>query len=282
MSPVMVLTDSTAYLPPDYIASLPIQVTPLTLQWDGESYRDGVDIQPGEFYARLSQSKTLPTTSQISTGEWSKNIQAALAKGYDVLILPISSGISGTYQAAASAAADFPAEQVAVMDTRLVSMALGFQVLAAARLAASGASLAECKQAAEQAYGQIGVYFYVDTLKYLAAGGRINSARRLLGTALNIKPVLAIQDGKIELVTSVRTQRNAIERMLDLVEQGIAGRTPVRISVFHAGASETAGQLMETTRQRFSPVEIIPSEVSPVIGSHVGPGTVSVAFQAGG
>lgn len=282
MSPVMVLTDSTAYLPPDYIASLPIRVTPLTLQWDGESYRDGVDIQPGEFYARLSQSKTLPTTSQISTGEWSKNIQAALAEGYDVLILPISSGISGTYQAAASAAADFPAGRVAVMDTRLVSMALGFQVLAAARLAASGASLAECKQAAEQAYNQIGVYFYVDTLKYLAAGGRINSARRLLGTALNIKPVLAIQDGKIELVTSVRTQRKAIESMLDLVEQGIAGRTPVRISVFHAGAIETAGQLMETTRQRFSPVEIIPSEVSPVIGSHVGPGTVSVAFQAGG
>ncbi len=121
-------------------------------------------------------------------------------------------------------------------------MALSFQVLAAARAAAAGASLAECKQVAEQVYGHIGVYFTVDTLKYLAAGGRINSAKRLLGAALNIKPILEIRDGKIELVTSVISRRKAIERMLDLVEKGIAGRTPGRISVFHA---------METSWPRF-------------------------------
>lgn len=161
-------------------------------------------------------------------------------------------------------------------------MALGFQVLASARAAKAGASLSECTQVAQKAYGQIGVYFTVDTLKFLAAGGRINNAKRLLGTALNIKPVLAICDGKIELVRSVRTHRKAIESMLNLVEEGIAGCSPVRVSVFHAMARETAEQVLETARLRFSPVEFILSEISPVVGTHVGPGTIAVAYQVGG
>jgi len=282
MSSVKIITDSTAYLPPDLVASHPIRVIPLSVNWDGQTYRDGVDIQAAEFYTRLAKSKTLPTTSQIPAGEMEQNIKAVLAEGYDVLVLPISSGISSTYLTAAAVVKTFPQDRVAIIDTKLVSMALGFQVLAAARAAQAGASLAECQAVAEQAYGQIGVYFTVDTLKYLAAGGRINSAKRLLGSALNIKPILEIREGKIELVTSVVSRKKAIASMLDLVEQGIGGRTPVRISVFHALALDTANELMEVCRARFSPVELILSEVSPVVGSHVGPGTVSIAYQAGG
>jgi DegV family protein with EDD domain len=161
-------------------------------------------------------------------------------------------------------------------------MALGFQVLAAARAAAAGANLTECKQTAQQAYGHIGVFFTVDTLKYLAAGGRINSAKRLLGAALDIKPILEIRDGKIELVNSVRTRNKAIDRMLQMVEKEIGGRSPVRISVFHALAPETAEELLETARLRFSPIEYFLSEISPVVGSHVGPSTVAIAYHAGG
>ena len=221
MNSVMIVTDSSAYLPMELVANQPIRVTPLTLNWDGRTYRDGVDILATEFYSRLSKSSSLPTTSQISSGEFERIISDLLAADYDVLLLPISSGISSTYQTAACVVKSFPAERVAVLDTKLVSMALGFQVLAAARAAAAGASLSECTQVAQKAYGHIGVYFTVDTLKYLAAGGRINSAKRLLGTALNIKPVLTICDGKIELVGSVRTRRKAIESMLNLVEGGI-------------------------------------------------------------
>ena len=282
MPPVMILTDSTAYLPAALVASHPIRVIPLTLNWDGQSYRDGVDIMATEFYTRLSKSNSLPTTSQVSIGQFEVAIQELMDEGYDVLVLPLSSGISATYQSAAAAVKHFPAERVLALDTRLVSMALSFQVLAAARAAQAGASLLECKQVALQAYEQIGVYFTVNTLKYLAAGGRINSAKRLLGTALNLKPILEIRDGKIELVISVMTHRKALEKMVDLVEEGIHGRTPVRISVFHALAEEAAVELMDVCRERFSPVEIILSEVSPVVGSHVGPGTLSIAFQAGG
>lgn len=281
MAPVIIVTDSSAYLPPELVASHPIRVIPLILNWEKHTYRDGVDIQAAEFYTRLSQSSSQLSTSQISAGEFEKTFNDLLAAGYDVLVLPISSGISSTYQTAAGVAKNFPAERLAVLDTKLVSMALSFQVLAAARAAAAGASLAECKQVAQQAYEHIGVYFTVDTLKYLAAGGRINSAKRLLGAALNIKPILEIRDGKIELVTSVISRRKAIESMLRLVEKGIDGRSPVRISVFHALARESAEDLLETARGRFSPVECILSEVSPVVGSHTGPGTLSIAYQAG-
>ncbi|HNT54078.1 MAG TPA: DegV family protein [Anaerolineaceae bacterium] len=282
MNPVMIVTDSSAYLPAELVEHYSIHVIPLTLNWDGRTYRDGVDMGATEFYARLSQSETLPTTSQISAGEFEKNINMLLAAGYDVLALPISSGISSTYQTAAGVVEQYPRERVALLDTRLVSMALGFQVLAAARAAAAGAGLTECLEAATAAYNQIGVYFTIDTLKYLAAGGRINSAKRLVGTALNLKPILEIRDGKIELVTSVMTRKKSIEALLQLVETGIAGRTPVRISVFHALAIEAAEELLKTARKRFNPVECILSEVSPVVGSHTGPGTLAIAYQVGG
>lgn len=281
MNPVMILTDSTAYLPPDLVASHPIRVEPLTLNWDGKNYRDGVDIGAEEFYMRLAKSSTLPTTSQIAAGEIERVLNELLGQGYDVLMLLISSGISSTYFTAASVAEKYPPDRVAIIDTHLVSMALSFQVLAAARKAMAGASLAECKRTAEQVYSHIGVYFTVDTLKYLAAGGRIGSAKRILGAALMIKPMLEIRKGKIELVESVISRRRAIARLLELVEQGIAGRKPVRISVFHALARDTADYLMAACKERFDPVELILSEVSPVVGSHVGPGTVSIAYQAG-
>lgn len=281
MSKVAILTDSSAYLPQELVSKYPIRVMPLTLNWGEKSFRDGIDIQANEFYQRLSVSKSLPTTSQVAAGEIIAQVKDLLSEGLDVLILPISSGISSTYQTAESVIKDFPTGRVALLDTKLVSMALGFQVLTAARLAATGASLHDCQQAAQAAYNQIGVYFTVDSLKYLAAGGRINTARRLLGTALRVKPILSIQDGKIELVSSVRTRRKAIAAMLDLVEKGIGGRSPVRISVFHAMAEELAKELMDIVKNRFSPIELILAEVSPVVGAHVGPGTISIAYQAG-
>jgi DegV family protein with EDD domain len=281
MNPVMIVTDSTTNLPPELLASYPIRVVPLTLLWDGQIYRDGVDIQAGEFYTRLLKSNSLPSTSQVSAGEFESILAELLGEGYDVLLLPVSSGISSTYQTAAAVVKNLPADRVALLDTQLVAMALSFQVLAAARASAGGANLAECTRIAKQAYEHIGVYFTVDTLKYLAAGGRINSAKRLLGSALNIKPILEIRDGKIELVSSVISRRKAIESMLRLVEVGIAGRSPVRISVFHALAREAAEELMEVVQERFSPVECILAEVSPVIGAHTGPGTLSIAYQAG-
>jgi DegV family protein with EDD domain len=281
MNKVAIVTDSTAYLPQEYVDSLGVTVIPLTVNWDGNSYRDGIDIKPDEFYTRLSKSDTLPTTSQSTVGDYSEIFKSLTEKGFDVLVLPISSGISGSVNSAIQASKMFPKANIEVIDTKLVSMALSFQVLAAARAAKEGASLAECTRIAREAYDHIGVYFVVDTLKYLHAGGRIGGAKRLLGTALRIKPVLMIRDGKIEAVKSVISLNKAIEAMVELVERDIAGRTPVRVSVFHALAEEQAKELLASITKKLGAVESILSYVSPVVGSHVGPGTLSIAYMAG-
>jgi DegV family protein with EDD domain len=281
MAKVAIVTDSSAYLPDHIVSQYPIYVVPLTLNWDGKDYRDGVDIRADAFYQRLATSTSIPTTSQIPVFEFQQIYAKLLSEGFQVLTLPLSSGISGTLHSAKQAQALFPDAPIEVIDTQLVSMALGFQALAAARAAKEGASLKDCAEIACDAYTKIGVYFTVDTLKYLHQGGRIGGAKHLIGTALNIKPVLEIRDGKIELVGSVISQRKAIERMVDLVEAGIGGRTPVRISVFHAGVKEQAQALQDRLTVKFNAVESILSEVSPVVGSHTGQGTIAVAYMAG-
>ena len=281
MKKVAIVTDSTAYLPSNYVEEFGVTVVPLTLQWDGASYRDGVDILPDEFYTRLSDSKTLPTTSQATVNDFTQVYKKLMDEGFDILTLPISSGISGTYDSAIQAKAQLGEVPIEIIDTRLVSMALSFQVLAAARAAKDGASLEECKQIALKAYDHIGVYFVVDTLKYLHAGGRIGGGKRFMGTALNIKPILEIRDGKIEAVKSVISINKALEARVEMVEKDIDQRKPVRVSVFHALAAEKAQELLKTTAARLHADEAILSYVSPVIGCHVGPGTLSIAYMAG-
>jgi len=281
MTPVKIITDSSAGLPASYVQELSIHVLPLTLHFEGKDYRDGVDIQTTDFYTRMAQTDLLATTSQVSEYAFEQSFRQFLDEGYEILALPVSKGISSTMQSALSAQTEFPGAPLEVVDTQLVSMALSFQVLAAARAAAAGASLAECKKIAEDAYSKIGVYFTVDNLKYLAAGGRINSAKRFMGTVLNIKPLLQIRDGKIEAVESVRSSNKAIQRMVQLVERDIAGRTPVRVSVFHALMEDTAKELLDQCTRQFNAVESILAEVSPTIGAHTGPGTISIAYMAG-
>ncbi len=281
MDGVKIITDSTAYIPQSYVDQYGLEVVPLTVNWEEKSYLDGVDIRADEFYTRLKDAVTLPTTNAISVHQFEELYKKLTDEGHSVLVLPISSGISASYNNAITALEHFKDKPVAVLDTRLVSMALTFMVLAAARKAETGASLEEVKAEAVRAYDHIGVYFTVDDLKYLHKGGRIGGAKRLLGSALKIKPILEIRNGKIEAAGSAVTRKKALERIVSLVEDGIAGRSPVRISVFHALDLDTAQYLEEVCRERFSPVEMIPSEVSPVVGSHVGPGTVSIAYMAG-
>lgn len=281
MKQVAIITDSTAYLPQNIVDELGIHVVPLTLHWDDESFRDGVDIQAEAFYERLANSETIPTTSQTPVGEFNRLFKELLDQEYAIFAMLISSGISGTVESAIQAKANFPDAPIEVMDSRFVSMALGFMVMAVARAALEGASLAECKALAEEVYPKIGVYFTVDTLKYLNKGGRINTAKRLLGSALKIKPLMEIRDGKIELVESVRSRRKAVQRMLELVERDVAGREPVRIAIFHAVAEEDSQALMAEAIERFHPIETVSTFVSPVIGTHTGPGTLSIAYMVG-
>jgi DegV family protein with EDD domain len=283
MSKVAVITDSTAYIPVDLLNQYGITVTPQVLIWGDETFQDGVDILPDEFYKRLSTAKVMPTTSQVSIITMKIVFEEILEKGFDVLGIFISSKLSGTIQSAQQALEMLPKakDKIAIIDSESTSMAMGYQVLSAARAAQEGASLEECQKLAEKAKGHTGVLFVVDTLEFLHRGGRIGGAQKFLGTALNLKPILELRDGRVESVDKVRTKGKAYERVLDLLIEKIGGRTPVRLATLHANAESDARTLLDAAVARVEPVETIFAGVSPVIGTHAGPGTVGLAYMAG-
>ncbi|MCI0520703.1 MAG: DegV family protein [Chloroflexi bacterium] len=278
---VAIVTDSTAYIPKDQVESLGITVTPQVLVWGEQTYRDGVDIQPEEFYTRLKKASVMPSTSQATIAAFHQIFTRLLEEDYDVLAVLLSNDLSGTIASALGARDMLPGTPIEIVDSRTTAMAMGFQVLLAARAAQQGASLADCKALAEKATGHVGVVFAVDTLEFLHRGGRIGGGARFLATALNIKPILEVVGGKVEAVERVRTRTKSLHRIVELIEERIAGRTPVHLATLHANAPEEARQVLALAQSRFQVVESVFSEVSPVVGVHAGPGTVGLAFMAG-
>ncbi|MGD0173426.1 MAG: DegV family protein [Anaerolineales bacterium] len=281
MGRVIVVTDSTAYIPSPLILKHGIRVVPLSVVWGNEAFRDGVDMMPTEFYARLKTAKVMPSTSQPSPDEFKKVFGPIVEAGNAVLVVLVSSQISGTVDSAIQAKKSFPGAKIEIVDTLTTAMALGFTTLAAARAVQGGAELAEAAQVARQAVADSGIIFVVDTLEFLRRGGRIGGAAAFLGAALNMKPLLTLHEGKVEALDKVRTKGKAVDRMLDLIEQQIGSRRPLRIGTVQAAAEEEAKALLERAKDRFHPEETIFSEVSPVIGTHVGPGTIGLAYCAG-
>lgn len=281
MRKVAVVTDSTAYIPKDLCQKYNIRVAPQILLWGEQTYYDGVDIQPSEFYERLKTAKVMPSTSQVTPSTFHQIFSELTQEGMDVLAVLIAEPLSGTIASAVQAREMLPGAKIEIVDSWSTAMAMGFQVLAVAKIAQQGASLQECRELAEKARQHVGVVFAVDTLEFLYRGGRIGGASRFLGTALNIKPILELVNGRVEAINKVRTRKKSIEMLLNLAEQRIGGRQPVRLATLHANAAEEARELLELGNQRIGAVELIFSEVSPVIGTHAGPGTVGLAFMFG-
>lgn len=283
MSKVAIVTDSTAYLPDELARKYSIAVLPLSIIWEGVSYRDGVDIQPDEFYRRLQTCKELPTTSQVTTPAMQQAFSTLLDQGHEVLGIFLSGKLSGTFDSAVQGREGLTSgkDKVALVDSRFTTMALGLPVLIAARAAQAGESLAACKQVVEHASDQTGVLFVVETLEFMRRGGRIGGAQAFLGTALNIKPVLGMRDGVIEALQKVRTKRAAVARMIEIVKDRIGDRSPVRLAASHCDAEAEASALLEAASAELNPIETFCRPLSPVIGSHVGPGTVALAYMTG-
>lgn len=281
MSKVAIVTDSTAYIPDDLVQKHQIRVAPQVLVWGNETLRDGVDIQPEEFYTRLEKASIMPTTSQVTIGSFKDVFEELHSQGYDILAILISSKLSGTVDSAVQARDMLPEAHIEIVDSFTTAMALGFIDLLASRAAEEGASLAECKALAERATQHTGIVLAVNTLEFLHRGGRIGGGTRFLGTALNIKPVLEVTGGQIEAVERVRTRKKSLSRIVDLTEERIAGRQPVRLAALHANAPEEARALLEEAKARVGATETVFSQVSPVVGTHAGPGTLGLAFLAG-
>ncbi len=281
MNRIALVTDSTATIPDDLLREYDIRVAPQVVIFGEETLRDGVDITPDQFYVRLSESEVLPTTSQATVGAFKEIFEPLVAEDATILAFLISTGLSGTYQSAMQAKDLFPDARIEIVDSATAAMALGFQVLGAARAIKGGASAEEAIAVAKSAQDTTGVIFIVDTLEFLHRGGRIGGAARLLGTALNLKPLLAVNEGKIEALERVRTKRKATARLLEIMEGRLAGKDKIRIATIHAAAEADALDLLREAEARFKPIESVVSVASPAIGVHTGPGTLGLAYCYG-
>jgi DegV family protein with EDD domain len=281
MNKVAIVIDSTVYMPPSILQEFQIKVIPLTVIWNDDSYADGVDITTSEFYTRLATSSTLPSTSQPPAAAFIECFEELLKEGKDVVAILISSGISGTVSSALQAQSELDSNRIAVIDSQTAAMATGLHVLAAARKAAAGGTLEEVAAIARQAQEHTDVVFAVDTLEFLHKGGRIGGAKRFLGSMLNIKPILEMKEGKIDALDQVRTQKRALERLVELIEEKAGGETPLRMAVIHSNVPDQAQTLLEELKSKYNPHEIYLAELSPVIGTHVGPGTLAIVCMHG-
>jgi DegV family protein with EDD domain len=281
MSKVAVVTDSTSTIPKEFLDQYPLWVAPQVLIWGSETLLDGIDIQPDEFYSRLVKDPLHPTTSQVTPVSFQKLFKELIEQEYEILAVLVSPKLSGTMESAIQAKELFPGMAIELVNSESVAMGLGFHAIMAARAAKDGASLEECKQIALKAVGHTGLVLTVETLEYLHRGGRIGGGAKFLGTALNIKPILEVRGGRIEAVERIRTRGKSLMRVVELVEQQVAGRTPVRLAALHANSPVDAQTMLEAASASLNPVETIVSVLSPVVGTHAGPGTVGIAYMAG-
>jgi DegV family protein with EDD domain len=273
-----IVTDSTSDIPSNLAEQYGIHVISQILIMGDRTWRDQVEIDSPTFYKLLRTSPHFPSSSQPSVPDFER-VFAELAQEADgIAAILVSDELSGTLNSARMAAESLPGVPIEIIDTRSVSMQLGFIVLAAARVAADGADLQTVAATARAMIGRVHLYFVVDTLEYLHRGGRIGTASRLVGTALNLKPILFVKDGIVQPLTKVRTRRKALEALLQVIDDQLAGAERVHMAVLHVDAPGEADHLAEQLEARYHPLFMLRTECGPVVGTHAGPGTVGVAF----
>ncbi len=224
----------------------------------------------------------MPTTTQVTVAKFDEIYQSLLAQDYQILTVVISAKLSGTLNSAEQARSMQPPDApIEIVDSNSTAMGLGFHVLTVARAIEQGATFPECVALAQKAKEHTGIFFAVDTLEFLHRGGRIGGATRFMGTMLNFKPILELRDGRVEARERVRTRGKSLNRIVELAVEQIGSRTPVRLSTLHANAPEDAKLVMQEAAAKLNPIEMIYSEVSPVVGVHAGPGVVGLVYMAG-
>ncbi len=275
--PVAVVTDSTASLPPEVVARYGIEVVPCYVVLAGRSGREGEEITTGDVARALGVRGQKVSTSRPTPGDFVAAYRRRLAAGADrVVSVHLSADLSGTWEAARLAAAQVGEHVVTVVDTRSTAMGTGFPVLAAARAAADGADAAAVAAAATGTAARTRTLFVVDTLEHLRRGGRIGSATSLLGTALSIKPLLHVVDGRVVPLERVRTTTRAITRLVQRAAEA-AGGPGASVAVHHLAAADRAQRLATQVQEAIPGIrELHVSELGAVIGAHVGPGAVGI------
>jgi DegV family protein with EDD domain len=283
MPRIAIVTDTDASLPLELAKRYGIAQVPIVVQFGEESYRDVYELDNAATFARIDREGQLPTTSAPSPGDFSAAYQSAFDDGADsVLCFTVSAEVSATYAAAFSARELLPGRDITVCDTRSLSMGQGLMVLAAAEAVAGGASVDEAVAATMEAGQRTRLFAALPTLKYLAMSGRVGHLVAGMATLLDVKPVLTIQEGKLDLLERVRTQKKSWERVVELCVEAAGDRPIERFAMVHVNAEEDARQLEGLLRSALAcPSETIFGELNPGLSIHSGAGMVGTAFTVG-
>ena len=281
---IQIVTDSTAHLSMDVRQKHNLAVIPLKSIFWTTTYRDEVDLTNEQFYKMLPHAKEHPTTSQPSAGEFEQMYKPFLDAGKEIVSLHISPKLSGTYASACAAKTELEnqfkkALPISIVETPWLSMALGLLVVAAAQAAEAGQSREQVVATINALIPKLNLVFVLDTLEYLRRGGRIGGARAMVGTLLNVKPMLEIKGGQVEPLEQPRSRAKALARLMEVLEERSGGK-PLHLAVLHANARAEAEQIGKQIRARYECKEFYITEIGPAIGVHSGPNALGLAFYA--
>ena len=277
---INIVTDSCSDLPEEAARTNGITVVPLYVIIGGETYRDGLDITPNDFYSRLVELPSLPTTSQPSVADFQEIYRRLLDEGHQIVSIHVSAKLSGTLNSAAQARESLgdAAQQIEVVDSRLAGGAQALLALSAAQWAGEMSDHREVARRVERSIERNHGFVVVDTLKYLAMGGRIGKAQALLGGVLQFKPIVAIRDGETHPVDRPRTRRRALARMVEIVRE----LAPIhQLHLSYTTGPDNAMAVRDELADLVKPEHLIESRFGPVLGSHLGPNTIGVAATQG-
>ncbi len=273
-----IMVDGTAGVPDELASELDIRILPLHVNFGEESFTAGVDLSSAQFYERLEKPDARPTTSQPSLGECTAAFEAVQREGAErILAITVATELSGTYSALTTAReqVSIPVE---VVDSRATSGSIALIGLAAARARARGASFDETAALARRLAGNVKLYAIIDTLEQLKRSGRASGMQAMFGSLLSIKPILKIENGKLDPIDKVRTRDKALARLKDLIEAEVAPGTKLHAAVIHTNAADRAAELAAWIDERYDCVERYTAEAGPVIAAHGGPGVVGVCW----
>lgn len=273
-----VVADTTCGLPPEIYRRLDIPMIPQVINFGDESFREGVDMDAAAFMARLRTGKEMPKTAAPYPGDFIDVFRACAEAGESIVCIHPSTDLSGTVRSAEIAKSDFPDLDIRVIDTRTVAGPLGSLVLEADRLAKAGASADDVEARVREMMPHNKIYFIVDTLEFLRRGGRIGGAQALLGTVLQIKPILTLVDGRIDQFERERTKKKALARIKELLLAESARGADAHVSVNHAGVRQEAEEFAAELKQALATDEILVLDMPPAIVTHAGPGLLAVGF----
>jgi len=273
---IKIVTDSTCNLSPEQLQSHDIRVAPITIQFAEETYREGIDIDQDLFYRKIGELGGLPTTSQPSSGVFAGIYRELTEQGHSILCITISHQLSGTYQSAMIARHSVPEADVQVFNSATLSFGTGYMVLEAARAAKAGQSVKSILERLGEIRSKMSLFFTPSTLEYLQKSGRVGGFQAVLASVLDIKPIITVENGLLQVYSKVRTRRKSLNRVLELTEAAMGTTDLISVAVFHARSPGEGQALLDRAQTRFNCLETLIDDLVVSLSVHGGPGTVGL------